>query len=747
MSNTTRPCTVDGSKMYYDIRDVTEGKVVKGAFEAKFLIDTVEAIKGQCFTVHQHCKGLYPEVKGPEAGKNWLTSVDQDNDLSLQQTLDKSDIPILYNTPRFCDPGITKSRNWSLKNYIQTRLYLYKRILTNTNVNTKNGKNKTVNNTLNRNSSKCYSSVVFDFRPFMFTMKLPVERNSASGENTDDRELYFLQWMEIESGSAYGYKANTAIYHNVEDVKKQMNNRPASKDFFKQLVLNYSKKGMTGQSPANINRNAITIENNQLNGFMDFLLKYDGIKFGGAPGNLNVTTQLPSIILTDDILRMFYFDLMHDLGKGSPKFKKLRFIEFKQDFMSEFRKLEGVHKVTGFAGAGTTATSYENHKTLIQKNNIGNMKEIPAIFKTIGDLSQYLYAAKYGTSVASGDRMGIAVGLYACAKIGIPVKTMIEDGITGFILYTGRKNVKLSGGSSCRKSNNGRNACSRNGKTTSSGTVITETLNSTPRIAADIAAIEKRKPSSRLPSGMKGLMALWRNSAPNMNAAGVAKIIQIYYTFDGYWSKNDLKKFSDIVQNIRKRKNIKSNGEIGRKLNVLNGRIRGFLPNNGISIRARQVKQMVNNARRQANAAIKTPTANPSNPTMNVNNSAKRRNNLNRYINNLNSQFTQVGLPNRLNKTVYMNKLATSNTDTNLNKIKQNALNNVKLLATKGAFKQLMREKYRNITNNNKNVLNRLINGAPNKNKLAKNIGPFINKMQGERQAQRQQGQNRGRNN
>ena len=44
MSNTTRPCTVDGSKMYYDITDVTEGKVVKGAFEAKFLIDTVEAL-------------------------------------------------------------------------------------------------------------------------------------------------------------------------------------------------------------------------------------------------------------------------------------------------------------------------------------------------------------------------------------------------------------------------------------------------------------------------------------------------------------------------------------------------------------------------------------------------------------------------------------------------------------------------------------------------------------------------------
>ena len=671
MSNTTRPCTVDGSKMYYDITDVTEGKVVKGAFEAKFLIDTVEAIKGQCFTVHQHCKGLYPEVKGPEAGKNWLTSVDQDNDLSLQQTLDKSDIPILYNTPRFCDPGITKSRNWSLKNYIQTRLYLYKRILTNNNGN----------NTLNRNSSKCYSSVVFDFRPFMFTMKLPIERNSASGENTTYKKLYFLQWMEIESGSAYGYKANTAIYDNMEDVNVQMKNRPASKDFFKQLVLNYSKKGMTGQSATNINRNAITIENNQLNGFMDFLVKYDGIKFGGNAGNLNVNKPLPSIILTDDILRMFYFDLMHDLGsaKVSPKFKKLRFIEFKQDFMYEFRRLKGVHKVTGFAGAGTTGKSYETHETLVQKKNIGNTKEIPAIFKTIGDLSQYLYAAKYGTSVASGDRMGIAVGLYACAKIGIPVKTMIEDGITGFILYTGRKNVKLSGGSSCRKSNNGRNACSRNGKTTSSGTVITETLNSTPRIAADIAAIEKRKPSSRLPSGMTGLMALWRSSAPNMNEAGVAKIIQTYYTFDGYWSKNDLKKFLNIVQNIRTRKNITK--EKSNKLNVLNGRIRGFLPNapsvtrNGtvISSPVKGVNKpttAVNNlANRKPNGNGNKPTTPPAPPT---NNAAKRRANLSAYINNLQTRLLNKNeIKYNFKKNNWMKNLSSNNTNSRLKTIKE----------------------------------------------------------------------------
>ena len=697
MSTPNRPkqpkCTVDGRKMYYDITDVTEGKVVKGAFEAKFLIDTVEAIKGQCFTVHQHCKGLYPELKGPEAGRNWLTSVDQDNDISLQQTLDKSDIPILYNTPRFCDPGITKSRNWSLKNYIQTRLYLYKRYLTHK------------NSAIIRNSSKCYSSVVFDFRPFAFSMKLPVEINSASGESTEGRELYFLQWMEIESGSEYGYKANTAIYDNVQQRNAQIKNRNSSVNFFKQLVMNYSKKGMTKKSAANIQKTDITITNNQLDGFMQFLLDYDGIKFGGSSGTLNVNQELKPITLTDDILRMFYFDLMHDLGKGSPKFKKLRFIEFKQDFMSEFRKLKGVHRLRGLAGAGTTATSYQTHETLIQKRNVGNTEEIPAIFKTVGDLSQYLYAAKYGTSVGSGDRMGIAVGLYVCAKIGIPVKTMIEDGITGFILYTGRENVKLSGGSSCKKNNNAVNACSRNAKIAKSGNIITETLNSTPRIAAGIAAIENRKPSSRLPSGMTGLIALWRNSAPNMNEAGVAKIIQTYNAFDGYWSKNDLKKFLNIVQTLRKRNNITK--ERSNKLNELNGRIRAFLPNipsktrDGTSIspvkgvnkpttpvnnaanrrsngNGNKPTTPVNNAaNRRSNGNGNKPTTlsnnsrQPTPPAPSTNNAAKRRANLSAYINNLQTRLSNKNkIKYNFNKPFWLNKLSGNNTNNRLAIIK-----------------------------------------------------------------------------
>jgi hypothetical protein len=411
---------------------------------------------------------------------------------------------------------------------------------------------------------------------------------------------------------------------------------------------------------------------------MNFLASYDGIKFGGN-SNLNVKQQLKSITLTDDVLRMFYFDLMHDLAKGSQKFKKLTFIEFKENFMYEFRRLKGVHRVRGLAGAGTTATSYQTYETLIQKRNIGNMQEIPAIFKTIGDLSQYLYAAKYGTTVGSGDRMGIAVGLYICAKIGIPVKTMIEDGITGFILYTGRKDVKLSGGSSCAKNNNAVNACSRNAKIAKSGNIITNTLNSTPRIAADIADIEKRKPSTRLPSGMKGLMALWRNSAPTMNAAGVTEIIQTYYAFDGYWSKNDLKKFSDIVKNIRARNNIKSNGEIGRKLNVLNGRIRGFLPNNGSPSRSglKRTQSNVNNGgnagttpnRRIVKARRPTPTPTPT-PTPPTNNSARRRSNLNAYINALQRNLKNKGVIHNFNKQFWLNQLSGNNTNNRLATIK-----------------------------------------------------------------------------
>jgi hypothetical protein len=660
--------------MYYkinDIRNVTENKVVKSGFETKFLIDTVKAIRGQCFNVHQQCKGLYPIVDGREAGKKWLTSIDQDNDISLQHTLDKSDIPILYNTPRFCDPGITKSKNWSLKNYIQTRLFMYNNSL-------KNGSNKFTN--LNRNSQSCYDSVVFDFRPFTFSMELPGESNAITRTNTPAKKIYITQWMEFNPKSEYGFSPNTVI----SDKLYTPRNVKSTRDFFKELVRYYSQRGKFGKESVSEFNNSKPVQigntNKDIEDFISFIKKYDGVGFAGANNNSNVVLPvlnsrkgILNLKLEDDVIRMFFFDLIHDLGKSSPKFKALTYGQFKRRFVAAVDELKGGHLVSGFkTGAGTTAKSYEQYETLVQKRNTGNANEVPAIFKTIGDLSQYIYAAKYNTTVASGDRMGIAVGLYVCAKMGFPVKTMIEDGITGFVLYTGRKQIRFSRGSVCRRGGNNSGVCIRNATTN----ISTNNLQVPPAIAQQMNAIEARKP--KLPPNMRSLMSLWSNSAKVINETGVDEIIKTIKAFDGYWSKDDLKKFLNIVQTLQNRNNIKPNSELSRKLNVLRGEFRGQLPNNG-----KRTRSSVNNGgnagttpnRRIVNARPPPPTNNsrqPTPPAPPTNNAAKRRANLSAYINNLQTRLLNRNkIKYNFKKNTWMKNLSNNNTNSRLKIIKE----------------------------------------------------------------------------
>ena len=706
------PCTVNGRDMYYkinDIRNVTESKQVKTGFETKFLIDTVKAIRGQCFNVHQQCKGLYPVVEGIEAGRKWLTSIDQDNDISLQQTLDKSDIPILYNTPRFCDPGITKSRNWSLKNYITTRLFMYNDSL----------KNSQLRNAA-RNSQNCYDSIVFDFRPFTFSMELPDEYNKTTNRNNKGKKIYITQWIEnapIEDvktnqgrikGTEYGFKPNIVI----SDKPYTPPNVKSTLEFFKELVRSYSKRGKFGKnnsastfnSPKPVN---IGTTNKDIESFITFIKKYDGVGFAGANNNSNVVLPVSNnrkgilnLKLEDDIIRMFFFDLIHDLGKSSAKFKDLTYNKFKRFFIVEVESLKGVHRVSGFnTGAGTTGKSYQTHESLVQKKTGGNVNETPAIFKTLGDLTQYIYAAKYNTTVASGDRMGIAVGLYACAKMGFPVKTMIEDGVTGFVLYTGRKQIKFSSGSVCRRGGNNSGVCIRNAKTN----ISTNNLRVPPAITQQMNAVEARKP--KLPPNMKSLMELWTNSAKVINATGVEEIIKTIKAFDGYWSENDLKKFLNIVQTLQNRSNIKPNSGLSRKLNVLRGEFRGKLPNNGSPSRSGRKRTrsngknpttLVNNAanrrsngngnkpttlvnkvaNRRSNGNGNKPTTlannsrQPTPPAPPTNNSTKRKTNLNAYINALQRNLKNKGVNYNFKKPFWLNTLSGNNTNKRLAIIK-----------------------------------------------------------------------------
>ena len=559
-----RKCDVDGSKMYYrisDISNVTANKtnIPKSNFEAKFLIDTLKAIRGQCFTVHQQCKGLYPIVTGKQEGREWLTSIDQDNDISLQHTLDKSDIPILYNTPRMCDPGLSKSKNWSLKNYIQTRLFMYNNIY-------KKGK------AIKNRNSNCFKSVVFDFRPFTYSME------------HDGKKIYITQWMELKPESAYGFEPHISISDTPSD--KTVNTR----EFFTRLAINYSRKKYNASPVEFNNSNPLRLSNGEdvLN-FIKFIDNYEGVGFAGisnSNGNLPSSNiqGIPNIKIEDDILRMFYFDLLHDLSKESKSFRNTTFAMFKLNFTNEFSSLSGTHEISKWAGATTTSKSYNKYGTTITKktknlnNPVNNVIELPAIFKTIGDLSQYIYAAKYNTTVASGDRMGIAVGLYICAKMGKSIKCMIEDGVTGFVLYTGRNNIKFTSKSSCKGGNRSDSgACLRNTNTVVNATSIENRVRQfNPTIAKQMDIIEAKKP--KLPPNMKTLVQLWTTSAPLLNGNSIDGITKIINDFQGYWSNTDLKRFIQIIQSLTNRQNI--NNSRRTKLAALSGQLRAYLKEN-----------------------------------------------------------------------------------------------------------------------------------------------------------------------
>jgi hypothetical protein len=171
-------------------------------------------------------------------------------------------------------------------------------------------------------------------------------------------------------------------------------------------------------------------------------------------------------------------------------------------------------------GASIAAKSFSNYKSILSMKNVvktafrgrGNKRkevdipQYPAMFKTIGDLSQFIYAGKYNTIVASGDRMGIATGLYVNAKMNVAVKTMIEDGITGFVVYTGKSNVKFQSRSSCVNIKG--SACMLNNSVKiSKERFEAESKKYMPQnIREGINKIEKTKP--KLPRGFKSLAQL-----------------------------------------------------------------------------------------------------------------------------------------------------------------------------------------------------------------------------------------------
>jgi hypothetical protein len=519
MSNQTnnKKCKTD---LIQDIAGLPDGVAAKGAFEAVFLGNMLAHIDGKCINgekiiIKQQCKTQLPDIHSKNWCK-WLTAVDQENQISLTHTIERANVPILYNTPRLCDPGIIMSKNWSLRNYIESRLYMFKFVYDfgKGYTQTSNSSSNCKNSTNNKPSSSCYPSTVFDFRPYTFALKLPQQTNNNKG-----RLIHVTQHITVDNDSgALGFTPHTSLTtYPYNPVKNTQTSQVVFKSLVK-AVIGGKAFGSNQKSVLNMNYNlgnrgtGIKNQDKYIDTFINFLKKYDRIKFADEDGLLSNSEELQVVTLTDNVIRTMFYDLIHDeVVNKTDSFEK-----FRDKFIQEFNSPDfgsptgggsnkvgpaGIVKYSKLIGKTIAAKSYKAYRSILtpSKNNgstnfmtqqvkrkngsVVNIKipQYPALFKTIGDLSQFMYAAKFNTIVGSGDKMGIATGMYVNALNRKIVKCMIEDAVTGFILYTGMnpKHVKFITKSGCGRLANKATICyGINGATVTAEKLQTQMINS-----------------------------------------------------------------------------------------------------------------------------------------------------------------------------------------------------------------------------------------------------------------------------
>lgn len=626
-------CSVDGNTIYYDTEtiDLKSTPTGKTAFEAVFLSDVISEISGQCFSVQENCKTLYPEITSSN-WRNWITSVDQENRMSLAHTLEKSDIPILYNTPRLCDPGVSISKNWSLRNYIETRLYLFK------------FKYNFKNIQLTRNANNCYPSILFDFRPFQYKLALPGA----------EEEIFVTEYITVESTSgAEGYTPHMSFSKNGTTFPPKNKTQSSTAIFdamVKKLISNplgTSNKSIINQK-LNLGPNNRNVNTQFLNNFRNFIQEYDGAQFD-PPIILqrNKNKPVPRIKLTDDVIRVLFYDLCHDKVVSKNQFEI-----FKRNFKYQFYKSKNFD-TSSFAGAKSTGKAYKAYGDIFfignrkQKTNSEgkNIKQIPAICKTLGDLSQFIYAAQYKTVVASGDKMGIATGLYINATMNKPVKCMMEDVITGFIIYSGLPTINFIRKTTCVSSTNG-GACRLNGKTNKKN-IQTRILNSVSPSKINI----RNTIINSKPKGIKRLLTLTGNSAKSQNINSVKATLNTLNKSYTYLNDTNLKKIVTIL-NVY---NTKTNIPETTKINIarFKGQIQAQIEKNN----PQTERKPINNSSRNAKKLNTTTNANRSD----------------RRVNKIRPVIMKMGHLTNNQKAYYINQ-ARTNLEKNLNDIKNNAL-------------------------------------------------------------------------
>ena len=641
MSNQTnnKKCKTD---IIQDIAGLPDGVAAKGAFEAVFLGNMLAHIDGKCINgekiiIKQQCKTQLPDIHSKNWCK-WLTAVDQENQISLTHTIERANVPILYNTPRLCDPGIIMSKNWSLRNYIESRLYMFKFVYdfgkgyTQTSNSSSN-----CNSTNSKPSSSCYPSTVFDFRPYTFALKLPQQTNNKG------RLIHVTQHITVDNDSgALGFTPHTSLTtYPYTPVKNTETSQVVFKSLVKAVIdgkaLGSNQKSVLN-SNYNLGNNGSRINNQgkYIDTFIDFLGKYDRIKFAGEGGLLFNSNQVQKVTLTDSVIRTMFYDLIHDEVIN----KTDNFEKFRDKFIQEFNSLDfgfkpttggapnnvgrqGIVKYSKLIGKTITGKSYKaygsiltpvkanNDSTNFKTQNVKRKKDgksvtvsipipqYPALFKTIGDLSQFMYAAKFNTIVGSGDKMGIAAGMYVNALNRKIVKCMIEDAVTGFIIYTGMdpKDVKFITKSGCGRLANKANTCyGINGATVTAENLQTQMVNS-----------------------------LNANERPFVN--------------------------------------------------VIRNKQRTYLKRLETTLHKNRVNQLKQQGASAAAAAASRGGGGPTNRNQRVNKLTRVRS-LSDHINYLQGEIRKRGKSNKLNKKIYLSKLSISNTINSLTDIKARATAN-----------------------------------------------------------------------
>lgn len=622
---TSISCAGDGSSIFYDVSTIDikanpEKAKPASAFEAVFLGDVIQEISGTCYTIQENCKTQYPNVK-PKEWRKWLTSLDQENRMSLAHTIEKSNIPILYNTPRLCDPGVSISKNWNLRNYIETRLYLFK------------FKYDLGQRIAARNVNNCYPSVVFDFRPFTYKLVLPGDLLSKENWRRQEKVIHVTEWITVEDSSGTeGFTPHMRLSSQPFTVNRNQN--LTSEKIFDKMVekliqtpLGTSKKSLIertlylGNAETGMNRSQFLLQ------FKKFIQQYDGVEFWSEPPR----RPSPRVVCHSDVIRVLFYDLCHDSVVKKADYKKFN-SRFKQEFLAFTQSSD--FQIDRWTGAKTAGNSYAKYKTILKMSNkkLG-VPELPAICKTLGDLSQFVYASHYDTIVASGDKMGIAAGLYVNARENKKVKCMMEDVITGFVIYSGMEKIDFVSKSTCVAQTNNVGQCKRNG-TANKQTVANRIRVNVP--PAKLAVVEEIR--NKKPVGLKNLLKLISNASRNRLPQDIITSLGTFERYKNYLDINDLKRIEEILTIYSSRQNI--NYSTKTKVFEMLGEVKG-----------------------------KINTMSPMNVNRSPTNGMNVKQNLRAYLNNTN-KFTRLTTINKNNFLAQLNR-----NGSNLNTIKKSATN------------------------------------------------------------------------